>query len=153
MGRPKVWVDARRIARCAHMARLEAGLQASWGWCRNRLSHSHEDFQKSPRGFWNKLAARAMRRRPSPDRKLVAALDRVTPRIDPGLVTLLERFISMKVLLIGPDPILRNIPLRGSQIELAFTNHLMQTVFQFVLGVCIPHGGVDRFRPQIVNVI
>jgi hypothetical protein len=63
-----------------------------------------------------------------------------------------QRLVGVEIPLVRGDPIRGNLALRGRQIEFAAANLIVKVIFQLILPVRIPLGGI-RFRPQVANVV
>jgi hypothetical protein len=59
----------------------------------------------------------------------------------------------VKILLVGRDPIVRYIALRGGEIQLAIADKIAEMVLEFIFHVCVPCRQRVRFGPQIADVV
>ena len=59
----------------------------------------------------------------------------------------------MEIFSISRDPVVRNVVLCDSEIDLPITDQVMEMIFQLVFDVGVPHRAVARFRPEISNVV
>jgi hypothetical protein len=63
-----------------------------------------------------------------------------------------EGLLGPEVLLISGDPVRRDVALRDGKIETAFTDQLIEVVFQSVFGVSVPSHRTIRLGPQVADV-
>jgi hypothetical protein len=61
--------------------------------------------------------------------------------------------IGVKVFLVSVDPVDRDIPLRGLEIQISCADLIMEIVFQGIFNVSIPFTGRVGLRPKITNIV
>ena len=59
----------------------------------------------------------------------------------------------MEIFSIRRDPVVRDVVLCDSKIDLPIADQIMEMIFQLIFDVGIPHRAVPRFWPEISNIV